>query len=780
MEMYLLKSAACLTILLAFYKIFLEKESFHIFKRFYLLAGLLTSFIIPLITLVIYVEPEYVLGSFQDPILENIYYPDASTNTEIIKENFDWTSILWVLYGLGVLFFSTRFLLNLSRIFKRIKSNPKAKRQNFINVLLNDLIIPHTFFNYIFLNKSKFEKGEIPEEVLLHEQTHAKQKHSIDILLIEIFQIVFWFNPLIYLFKNTIKLNHEFLADKAVMNQGANLTAYQQLLLAFSSNASEPQLANAINYSSIKKRFTVMKTQTSKKALWLKSLVLLPLLVFMVYGFSSTEEIEKEVMPLMDINSTEKHTARSIDLKILEDGNYSVDGVNISKNMLASTVNKLHQDITSEVRNNIMNIHVSSTKEISKKEVWFIYNTLLDYGFYRIVTPNQEVLRGKGNTSFKVADSEEDNSPNIDETLELFLSPDGTLFHEGKAIELTDIETIQPLKDNMSFNIKTNLNTSQELVKATTQSIFRYVRDKGIKKVSVCVDSSEDNKSEIDKVKEELKSMGALKINYKEAYPKQLLGFWYNAEKDITFYIQENNGGLLWDIKTKESDFVRYYPKKKNNGYTFTYKGNQLFFVLKNGILIDSKENKYTRIDKPKITQKAATSQQMHDYNNKAKYYNAMLKKNVSIKMSDVKRLKHLYSIMSEKQRNDAEPFPDFPKPPPTPKTPNMPKVLKADTIYMGINIPPPPPEAYQSAKRVKIDTEFKVIPPPPPKTPPTIEEMAEKKAIFYLEGKRISSDEAIRIVNKNKDINIQIIYVDSKHPTVKLSKKGIRVKTKN
>ena len=184
--------------------------------------------------------------------------------------------ILWSIYGLGVLLFSVKFILNLIRIFNKIRKNETNKSQSFIYVLLNDLVIPHSFFSYIFLNKETYKTEQIPNEVLIHEQTHAIQKHSIDVLLIELLQILFWFHPLVYIIKHAIKLNHEFLADEAVINQGVEPSAYQQLLIAFSSNASKNQLASAINYSSIKKRFTVMKTHTSKRNIWLRSIVLLP------------------------------------------------------------------------------------------------------------------------------------------------------------------------------------------------------------------------------------------------------------------------------------------------------------------------------------------------------------------------------------------------------------------------------------------------------------------------------------------------------------------------
>lgn len=290
MLIYLLKSSACLAVFMLFYKLFLEGSSIHHFKRFYLLATLLLAFVIPKITFVELVEP--MVYNF-----EGLTTTTEATFTEVLPQAQSSNLLpilLWTLYAAGLLVFLVKFCLNLFRIYARVQHNPTFKSKGFIQVLIENLIIPHTFFNYIFLNKSKFETDQIPKEVLLHEQTHAKQKHSIDVVLLELFQTVFWFNPLIYILKNDIKLNHEFLADAAVLKHGIKVSTYQSILLAFSSKASHQQLANAINYSSIKKRFTVMKTQSTPRSIWLRSLLILPLLAFLLFGFAQREQLVKK------------------------------------------------------------------------------------------------------------------------------------------------------------------------------------------------------------------------------------------------------------------------------------------------------------------------------------------------------------------------------------------------------------------------------------------------------------------------------------------------------
>ena len=295
MLLLLFKSSACLAAFLFFYKLFLEKESMHHFKRFYLLGALLVSIVIPFITFTQYIEVAV--------IKDYVPLQSAEFTVNSVPKSTTWqdyiSTALWTLYTMGVIVFGFRFVKNLKEIVSKIKTNPKHKYHSFTNVLLQDLIPPHTFFNYIFVNKTKYEHNLIPKEVLLHEQTHAKQKHSLDVLIIEVLQIVFWFNPLIYLIKKDIKLNHEFLADRAVLDKGITALQYKKTLLAFSSNAKEPTLANAINYSSIKKRFTVMKTKTSKQVFWFRSLILLPILAILIYSFSEVNMVEKEVTSMV-------------------------------------------------------------------------------------------------------------------------------------------------------------------------------------------------------------------------------------------------------------------------------------------------------------------------------------------------------------------------------------------------------------------------------------------------------------------------------------------------
>ena len=311
MLIYLLKSTACLAILFVFYKLFLEEQNMHKFKRFYLLTAIALSFAIPLVTFITYIQVPITM--YQTPLE---YLPIGNTQVIVESTNY-WPYIIWSIYGLGVLIFSIKFIKNSTNLFNKIKQNPKQRLQNHTNVLLSEKTTPHTFLSYIFLNKEAYQHKKIPKEVLLHEITHAKQKHSLDVLLIELLQVLFWFNPLIYFIKHAIKLNHEFLADQAVLNQGADTINYRKILLAFSSNATEPHMANSINYSSIKKRFTVMKKRTSKRSVVLRSLLLIPLAALLFYSFSNQKT--EEVLVDTQASHTNKNVGKGASEKMMQE-----------------------------------------------------------------------------------------------------------------------------------------------------------------------------------------------------------------------------------------------------------------------------------------------------------------------------------------------------------------------------------------------------------------------------------------------------------------------------
>lgn len=369
MEMYLIKSAACLAIL--------ERENMHFFKRFYLLFTLFAAAIIPLIAFKTYIEI---------PITTHFISSDSS---EAIKNQIsenpysNYRNLVWVIYFLGIIFFSIKFCRNIWELFYRIRKNPKVKKDNLIQVLLKEKLPPHSFFQYVFLNKALYEKNKIPTAVLKHEEAHSHQRHSLDIIFLELLQIIVWFNPLIYLLKKSVKLNHEFLADNAVLQAGYNAKDYQNTLLSFSSGNSCSNLVNPLNYSSIKKRLTVMKTHTSKKAIWIKSLLVLPLLTVLIYSCSSKEVQLKESKNLPEVPVLITVT-EDIQIEVREGNKIFLNGNKVTLKNLSTKLNKVYNDFSKEKRQQTVNASITTFGNVEIGLLTDIKDIIHDYGVKEI------------------------------------------------------------------------------------------------------------------------------------------------------------------------------------------------------------------------------------------------------------------------------------------------------------------------------------------------------------------------------------------------------------
>ena len=273
---FLIKSTITLFVLLAVYYLFLEKEKIHVFNRFYLLFSLLFSMVIPFITIEVIQEiaqPKVYPGNIQ--ILQG---------SAVILEETNYLAIgLWSLYAVVTIVLAVRFFSNIIKISSKMKSNTPIDYKNAKLILVPEKTVPHTFLNTIFINEAEYNNREIEAELYTHELTHVNQKHTLDILFIEVLKTVFWFNPIFIFYKKAIQLNHEFLADEKVVTSYNNVPFYQSLLLSKANENQTFYLASNLNYLITKKRLLMMTKTTSKTEALLKKAMLIPVVTALLF-----------------------------------------------------------------------------------------------------------------------------------------------------------------------------------------------------------------------------------------------------------------------------------------------------------------------------------------------------------------------------------------------------------------------------------------------------------------------------------------------------------------
>jgi len=289
MTPYLIKMALCALLFFAVYFLILKTENMHRFNRFYLLGSLLFSLFIPFVSL------EYVSTPF--PVWDQ-YVPmvEMGVNGDFISDgNVDVGGLIVVeevssypsakvytiyIYMLVSAILLIRCLYNIFRLLLLINKHEVVRYKDANLVLLNRRYPVFSFWNYVFVQKDQFNAGEVKPEIIAHELAHVRQRHTLDVLFVEVLTVLFWFNPVIYLYKRYIKLNHEFLADEQVIRNTNNIIDYQLILFNEIKKYNKLKLASYFNYLITKKRFIMMTKRTSSRImLWKGGVSLLAILI---------------------------------------------------------------------------------------------------------------------------------------------------------------------------------------------------------------------------------------------------------------------------------------------------------------------------------------------------------------------------------------------------------------------------------------------------------------------------------------------------------------------
>lgn len=286
---FIIKSSVSLIFLYVFYLILLRNIKTFDFNRFYLLFSLIFSIIIPFIN--------FNLGFNQLSLIENIQVFSTLTNGHLIQGNFingqnsvsAITIIGFLLYIIVSLILFIRLILNLYNITKKINNSEQVENVSPNIVLVIDKTLPYSFFNRIIVNKVEYESGKINTELLIHEQTHCEQYHSIDILIIELIKVLLWFNPIVWQFKKEIQLNHEYIADNVVILKHDTKT-YQDTILNLVFRNNSTYLASNFNYSLTKKRL-IMMTKKKSKTKVIRMIMVIPLFFFLGVVMSNAQDV---------------------------------------------------------------------------------------------------------------------------------------------------------------------------------------------------------------------------------------------------------------------------------------------------------------------------------------------------------------------------------------------------------------------------------------------------------------------------------------------------------
>jgi hypothetical protein len=328
---YIAKSSGLLVLFYCAYFFLLRKETFFNSNRWFLLAGLVTSVLLPFLvyTKIVWVDPTP---------LPTLNYSSVYMPRGIPEETFEinWNYVVLAVYVIGFLALIIRFAVDFCSLNSVLKGKNVEKQADFKFIDIKDNIAPFSYFDYIVYNSSMFTEAEL-ENIIEHEKVHSDQNHTVDVLISRLFCVLFWFNPIIWLYKKAILQNLEFIADSEAAKKISDKKAYQYTLLKITTHESCVAITNHFYQSLIKKRIVMLNKNQSKRRNYWKYYAVLPALVAFVLLFQIRiiAQEKKEVQDVAEVLSSVdvykiKKTTTDQELKVMTEKlkqNHDIDVV---------------------------------------------------------------------------------------------------------------------------------------------------------------------------------------------------------------------------------------------------------------------------------------------------------------------------------------------------------------------------------------------------------------------------------------------------------------------
>lgn len=303
---YFLKVNVAIVLFYAFYRLFFYKDTFFGWRRTALLCFFAVSAAVPLLNIQTWITEQEPMVAMAD-LYASVVLPELTVGTEVAPT--DWKSILSeyanIAYWGIVALLMIRLIMQLAGIIHLACRCRKVQIGNTNIHLLPKADGPFSFFHWIFIHPSSHTEEEF-NEILTHEQTHARQWHSIDVIISELVCIFCWCNPFAWLMKREIRTNLEYMADARVLENGYDSKTYQYHLLGLSHQKAAVTIYNSFNVLPLKKRIKMMNKKRTKEIGRTKYLMFLPLaaLLMIVSNIETvartTKKIAVEVIEAVD------------------------------------------------------------------------------------------------------------------------------------------------------------------------------------------------------------------------------------------------------------------------------------------------------------------------------------------------------------------------------------------------------------------------------------------------------------------------------------------------
>jgi len=377
----MLPSTVSLAVFYLLYKAIVRNDTHLKIRRFTILGFLGFAMVLPFLNFYIPTNAGAFTGwgVWNMPIQElPIFTVFADGNVGVAaaethgRTSLQVSNIIGWVYLVIVLFFIGRGFIGILRLTAFSKNGKRFETTDETVVTSPNIPTAFSFFNTVFIPE-RLENSDEKDMVLAHERVHVKQKHSWDLMLMEVICAVQFFNPFAWLLKREMRLNHEYLADKDALKNNENAERYFQLLLQ-EVVGKQPILVHTLHYSPIKNRIMMQISKPAKMLSKARYLAFIPVVLVLTFLFACQEKSENVLEEIL--------SSQNVEASHLGDPIIIVDGVIFDGN-----VNDLSLVIPVE---NIESVSVLRDLNVEQINRFGLHNLNTDDGVIVIVTTSYE------------------------------------------------------------------------------------------------------------------------------------------------------------------------------------------------------------------------------------------------------------------------------------------------------------------------------------------------------------------------------------------------------
>ena len=304
--LYIARAGLYLGLFYAFYLLVMRRTTFFGLNRALLLAGSYLCLLLPLIRL----RTVQAAGFAPELSMVGVAWERAVTS----PKPFPWSEVLLALYVCGAACSLGLYLVSAWKVNGLIRRGKKTVLEDCTLVLLENNVRSFSWGRTVVMSRQDLEQNPA---IFTHERMHVHYRHTLDLLLFSPIQLLFWWNPLVWITREELRLLHEYQADEGVLQKGIDATQYQLLLVRKAVGEQRFSLASGFQHAKLKNRIAMMLKPTTAGWMRWSYLALIPVLATFMFACNPKKTAETPV-PAEESEALESLPAKAIKLSAEE------------------------------------------------------------------------------------------------------------------------------------------------------------------------------------------------------------------------------------------------------------------------------------------------------------------------------------------------------------------------------------------------------------------------------------------------------------------------------